>query len=77
MTASYQIRQCNEYGKLGMLGVTILYSSGDNGVGGPGVCINPKTGSDFIALLFNGLCLTQTQAKKQQAGHGLTQVCVL
>ncbi|GJJ12900.1 hypothetical protein Clacol_007146 [Clathrus columnatus] len=46
MTASYQIRQCNEYGKLGMMGVTILYSSGDNGVGGPDVCINPRTGKE-------------------------------
>ncbi|KAF8478880.1 subtilisin-like protein [Gautieria morchelliformis] len=45
MTAAYQIRQCNEYGKLGMMGVTILYSSGDNGVAGNGgLCIDPATG---------------------------------
>lgn len=32
--------QCAEYGKLGMLGTTILYSSGDDGVaGGGGVCL--------------------------------------
>ncbi len=29
-------RQCNEYLKLGLLGTTILYSSGDNGVAGTG-----------------------------------------
>lgn len=45
MTAAYEIRQCNEYGKLGLMGVTILYSSGDDGVGGPdGFCIDPATG---------------------------------
>jgi len=44
MTAAYQVRQCNEYAKLGMMGVTVLYSSGDDGVAAPGECINPKTG---------------------------------
>ena len=34
MTPFYVTRQCNEYGKLGLMGVTILYSSGDNGVAG-------------------------------------------
>lgn len=47
MTAAYQIRQCNEYGKLGMMGVTILYSSGDNGVAGfDDLCIDPATGEE-------------------------------
>ncbi|KAF8517278.1 subtilisin-like protein [Hysterangium stoloniferum] len=47
MTAAYQIRQCNEYAKLGMMGVTILYSSGDNGVAGfDGLCIDPATGQE-------------------------------
>ncbi|KAI0266070.1 subtilisin-like protein [Gloeopeniophorella convolvens] len=37
----YAVRQCNEYGKLGLLGTTVLYSSGDNGVaGGNGICQN-------------------------------------
>jgi len=31
---AYLTRQCNEYGKLGLLGTTILYSSGDRGVAG-------------------------------------------
>ena len=44
MSAAYQIRQCNEYGKLGMMGVTILFSSGDNGVAGFAGCIDPATG---------------------------------
>lgn len=36
VTASYAQRQCSEYGKLGMLGTTVLYSSGDDGVAGNG-----------------------------------------
>lgn len=40
---SYLIRQCNEYGKLGLLGTTILYSSGDRGVAGRNnICLFPN-----------------------------------
>ena len=53
MTAAYEIRQCNEYAKLGMMGVTFLYSSGDNGVAGfNNTCIDPATGAAFIMSLF-------------------------
>ncbi|KAL9599924.1 MAG: hypothetical protein Q9219_003486 [cf. Caloplaca sp. 3 TL-2023] len=44
LTPAYENRQCNEYMKLGLAGVTILYSSGDYGVAGnggqsfPGTC---------------------------------------
>ncbi|GBE84894.1 Aorsin [Sparassis crispa] len=31
-TTAYMERQCYEYGKLGLMGVTILYASGDDGV---------------------------------------------
>ncbi|KAF1990249.1 putative alkaline serine protease AorO [Aulographum hederae CBS 113979] len=31
----YQTRQCNEYMKLGMQGVSLVFSSGDSGVAGP------------------------------------------
>lgn len=34
LTPAYARRQCAEYGKLGLLGTTVLYSSGDSGVGG-------------------------------------------
>ncbi|KAI0256020.1 subtilisin-like protein [Lactifluus subvellereus] len=48
LTAAYAERQCKEYGKLGMMGTTVLYSSGDFGVAGSGgVCLdasgNPAT----------------------------------
>lgn len=41
LTPFYQRRQCNEYMKLGLLGVSVLYSSGDYGVAGnSGQCID-------------------------------------
>jgi tripeptidyl-peptidase-1 len=44
--AKYVQRQCLEYMKLGLQGVSILYSSGDFGVAGNGgQCIDPATGS--------------------------------
>lgn len=42
VTQAYAARQCFEYGKLGLLGTTVLYSSGDNGVAGNGgECLGP------------------------------------
>lgn len=39
----YTARQCAEYAKLGLMGITILYSSGDDGVAGNGdLCLNPN-----------------------------------
>lgn len=35
LPSSYQKRQCNEFMKLGMQGVSVVLSSGDNGVGAP------------------------------------------
>lgn len=44
LTPLYEMRQCAEYMKLGLLGVTILYSSGDYGVAGNlGQCIDHDT----------------------------------
>ncbi|KAL1302495.1 hypothetical protein AAFC00_002885 [Neodothiora populina] len=41
LTPAYEMRQCNEYMKLGLMGSTFLYSSGDYGVAGNGgQCIN-------------------------------------
>jgi tripeptidyl-peptidase-1 len=36
LTPFYEMRQCNEYLKLGLQDVTFLYSTGDNGVAGNG-----------------------------------------
>lgn len=44
LTPFYENRQCAEYMKLGLQGVTVLYSSGDYGVAGNGgQCIDPVT----------------------------------
>jgi tripeptidyl-peptidase I len=46
LTPFYENRQCNEYMKLGLQGVTVLYSSGDYGVAGNGgECIDGTTGN--------------------------------
>lgn len=46
LTSKYVQRQCMEYMKLGLQGVSILYSSGDFGVAGNGgQCINTQTGA--------------------------------
>ncbi|KAG8221268.1 peptidase S8/S53 domain-containing protein [Butyriboletus roseoflavus] len=43
ITLFYAQRQCAEYAKLGLMGVTVLYSSGDSGVAGPGdACLPPE-----------------------------------
>ncbi|KFZ13592.1 hypothetical protein V502_06532 [Pseudogymnoascus sp. VKM F-4520 (FW-2644)] len=48
LTPAYEIRQCMEYLKLGLQGVTFLYATGDNGVAGSGPtgvsCLDPVTG---------------------------------
>lgn len=41
LTPFYAERQCSEYQKLGLMGTTFLYSSGDDGVAGDGQCLNP------------------------------------
>jgi subtilase family serine protease len=43
-TRAYAIRQCNEYAKLGLMGTTFLYSSGDQGVANyNNKCVNTAT----------------------------------
>ena len=45
LTPFYEMRQCHEYMKLGLQGITFIYSSGDYGVAGTGgQCIDPATG---------------------------------
>lgn len=45
-TPAYLQRQCNEFGKLGMMGVTVLAASGDSGVGYN--CTVPSTGQNSL-----------------------------
>ncbi|KAJ7657918.1 peptidase S8/S53 domain-containing protein [Mycena polygramma] len=53
-TPFYERRQCNEYGKLGLMGVTFLFSSGDSGVAGNNkLCIFPNGTQSAEAPRFN------------------------
>lgn len=63
LSPAYETRQCLEYAKLGLLGTTFLYGSGDNGVAGLGdQCIDPVTGqhndgtSGRFSPSFPGTC---------------------
>ena len=41
LSVAYAARQCAEYAKLGLQGITVIYSSGDFGVAGNGgQCLN-------------------------------------
>ncbi|KAF8132082.1 peptidase S8/S53 domain-containing protein [Boletus edulis] len=54
LTPFYAARQCDEYAKLGMMGITVLYSSGDNGVAGnSGVCLNLDGTQTASGKIFN------------------------
>lgn len=56
LTARYEVRQCNEYAKLGLAGTTVIYASGDYGVAGNNEkCIEPtdKTLNSGTGGLFN------------------------
>ncbi|KAF8141196.1 peptidase S8/S53 domain-containing protein [Boletus edulis] len=50
----YVERQCTEYAKLGLMGITILYSSGDYGVAGNhGSCLNSSHIPNADGYIFN------------------------
>ncbi|ESZ93201.1 Pro-kumamolisin [Sclerotinia borealis F-4128] len=75
--AKYEQRQCNEYMKLGLQGVSVLYSSGDFGVAGNGgQCIDATTGAynDGSTGIFNpsfpGTCPYITSVGATQVMNG-------
>ncbi|KAF7800219.1 hypothetical protein EIP86_011466 [Pleurotus ostreatoroseus] len=75
LTPSYTARQCAEYAKLGLMGVTILYSSGDNGVAGnDGVCLTADGVQEFGGTIFNpgfpGTCPYITSVGATQVNPG-------
>ncbi|KAJ7138463.1 subtilisin-like protein [Mycena crocata] len=54
LSPAYAARQCAEYAKLGLMGVTVLYSSGDNGVAGNGgLCLDPDGSQTRSGKVFN------------------------
>ncbi|RDW61306.1 hypothetical protein BP5796_11198 [Coleophoma crateriformis] len=79
LSAKYEMRQCLEYMKLGLQGVTILYSSGDFGVAGnSGQCINTQTGAynngstGTFNPSFPGTCPYVTSVGATQVMNGST-----
>ncbi|KAJ6552290.1 peptidase S8/S53 domain-containing protein [Mycena vulgaris] len=70
LTPFYTARQCNEYAKLGFMGVTVLYSSGDNGVVNTERC----AGSPAGALIAGRTVLSPESACQDviQAGGGFS-----
>jgi len=47
VTPAYARRQCTEYAKLGLMGTTVVYSSGDNGAAGQTeTCLNSTSKCD-------------------------------
>lgn len=76
-TPSYLIRQCNEYAKLGLMGTSFLFSSGDNGVAGNrGVCLNRDGSQSVEGKIFNpsfpGTCPYVTSVGATQVPSGKT-----
>ncbi|KAL4071281.1 peptidase S8/S53 domain-containing protein [Scleroderma yunnanense] len=54
LTYAYAARQCTEYAKLGLQGITVLYGSGDNGVAGSvGNCLNDNGTQSTDGKRFN------------------------
>lgn len=54
LTPFYAERQCAEYAKLGMMGITILYSSGDYGVAGnDGLCLSSSGKGCLLTFVPN------------------------
>ncbi|KZT44232.1 subtilisin-like protein [Sistotremastrum suecicum HHB10207 ss-3] len=75
-TDFYQIRECQEHAKLGMMGVTVLYASGDNGVAGNGgVCIE-KLANGTVIESVNGTIFNPSfpEGCPFVTGVGATQV---
>ncbi|KAL5531108.1 hypothetical protein ACEPAG_3984 [Sanghuangporus baumii] len=54
ISARSAMRQCTEYGKIGLMGTTVLYSSGDFGVAGFGnVCLDADGNETPDGIRFN------------------------
>ena len=65
----YAKRQCAEYAKLGLMGITFLYASGDNGVAGTNLtCLNPNGKDWSLDVIFDGYLITGCQAHKPPMG---------
>ncbi|KAJ8502390.1 hypothetical protein ONZ45_g11805 [Pleurotus djamor] len=53
LSPNYATRQCAEYAKLGLMGVTMVFSSGDYGVAGTAGGCRSENGADWDGPIFN------------------------
>ncbi|KAF8835711.1 subtilisin-like protein [Paxillus ammoniavirescens] len=79
LSPAYATRQCTEYAKLGLMGVTFLFSSGDYGVAGSrGYCLNADGTESPSGTIFNpsfpGTCpyVTSVGATQMSPGASVT-----
>ncbi|KAH7928646.1 subtilisin-like protein [Leucogyrophana mollusca] len=79
LSAKYATRQCAEYGKLGLMGVTVVSGTGDSGVtGNRGMCLNADGSQSTTGKRFNptfpGTCpfVTAVGATQIKAGGSVT-----
>ncbi|KAG6827607.1 hypothetical protein H0H92_011146 [Tricholoma furcatifolium] len=77
ITAASATRQCNEYAKLGLMGTSIFYSSGDFGVAGyDNVCLNstlqPVANGTVFSPAFPVSCPYVTAVGATQVNPGST-----
>ncbi|TFK47450.1 subtilisin-like protein [Heliocybe sulcata] len=75
LSPAYAARQCAEYAKLGLMGTTVLYSSGDDGVAGnDDLCLNPDGTQTTNGTMFNpsfpGTCPYITSVGATQVNPG-------
>lgn len=55
-TPFYTARICNEYMKLGLQGMSVVYASGDSGVAGWQGCLDPATNGTLFSPEFPSSC---------------------
>ncbi|KAH0586015.1 hypothetical protein H2248_007292 [Termitomyces sp. 'cryptogamus'] len=77
ITAASAMRQCQEYAKLGLMGTSVFYSSGDDGVAGNGgVCLNsqlkPVRNGHVFSPSFPVTCPFVTAVGATQVNPGST-----
>ncbi|ORY68570.1 peptidase S8/S53 domain-containing protein [Pseudomassariella vexata] len=53
---AYMKRQCNEWMKLSLKGISIVMSSGDDGVGADGTCPTDAKGNEVFLPLYGSTC---------------------
>ncbi|TVY87935.1 Tripeptidyl-peptidase, partial [Lachnellula willkommii] len=73
----YWDRQCQEYMKLGLQGVSVIYSSGDSGVSNRGACITPNVTHNYDdtgGRLFSYYCYPRGAGRCFQSPYAGSEI---